>query len=246
VAGAHEYPKGTTVSLSATASEGWQFDRWEVNGTAFGTNESDITVVIDSIKTAIAYFSEAASDPVFYAITASAGEGGTITPSGEVEVAQGDDQTFTITPDDGYSISEIMVDGQIVDAHDGSYTFSNVQSDHTISAAFELDNGAVLPSELYAKITSPASGTEYVWNSWVDITVNLIDQGGSPVSGAVVTVTVEGAGTYQGTTDADGNYTARHRVANRTAPGSYSITAVAEKNGSESVADPIYFKVTGR
>jgi phosphatidate phosphatase APP1 len=140
----------------------------------------------------------------------------------------------------------LTVDGEAVDAPDGSYTFKDVQSNHTVSAAFELDNGAVLPSELYAKITSPASGTEYVWNSWVDITVNLIDQGGSPVSGAVVTVTVEGAGTYQGTTDANGNYTARHRVANRTAPGSYSVTAVAEKNGIGSEADPIYFKVTSR
>jgi subtilisin len=200
------------------------------------------------VRADLAVAAVSSSDPghVIYTITASAGEGGTITPSGEVKVAQGDDKTFTITPYDGYSINVLTVDGEAVDAPDGSYTFKDVQSNHTVSAAFELDNGAVLPSELYAKITSPASGTEYVWNSWVDITVNLIDQGGSPVSGAVVTVIVEGAGTYQGTTDANGNYTARHRVANRTAPGSYSITAVAEKNAIKSEADLIYFKVTSR
>jgi hypothetical protein len=63
---AHEYPKGTTVSLSATASEGWQFDRWEVGGIAFGANESDISVTMDAEKAAVAYFSEVTAVPVIH------------------------------------------------------------------------------------------------------------------------------------------------------------------------------------
>jgi hypothetical protein len=70
-----------------------------------------------------------------YTITASAGTGGTISPSGTVTVTQGGSQTFTITPNTGYSISDVTVDGVSVGAV-SSYTFSNVTANHTIVATF--------------------------------------------------------------------------------------------------------------
>ncbi|MBW2046205.1 MAG: hypothetical protein JRI96_15205 [Deltaproteobacteria bacterium] len=64
-----------------------------------------------------------------YTITATAGEGGTITPSGTVTVNSGDDQSFTITADAGYqSVGAVS-----------SYTFSNVTRDHTIQASFAVN-----------------------------------------------------------------------------------------------------------
>ena len=70
-----------------------------------------------------------------YAITASAGEGGSISPSGAVRVERGDSQTFTIRAGEGYEISDVLADGRSVGAV-SSYTFENVRERHTIRAVF--------------------------------------------------------------------------------------------------------------
>lgn len=70
-----------------------------------------------------------------YTITASAGSGGAITPSGTTSVPQGASQTYTITPSTGYIISTILLDGASV-ALASTKTFTNVQSNRTISATF--------------------------------------------------------------------------------------------------------------
>ena len=68
-------------------------------------------------------------------ITATAGTGGTITPSGSVQVEYGSDQTFTIKANSGYTIADVIVDGQSKGAI-STYTFKNVQDNHTINATF--------------------------------------------------------------------------------------------------------------
>ena len=70
-----------------------------------------------------------------YTITASAGSHGSISPSGNVTVNQGLNKSFAITPDDGYIINDILVDGNSVGAV-SSYTFTNITQNHTISATF--------------------------------------------------------------------------------------------------------------
>ena len=75
----------------------------------------------------------------YYTITASAGTGGSISPSGSVSVREDTDKTFTITPDSGYHISDVLVDGKSVGAVT-SYTFDNVQKRHTIEAIFAKEN----------------------------------------------------------------------------------------------------------
>ena len=68
-------------------------------------------------------------------ITASAGPNGTITPAGVTSLSCGGGQAYTITPDGGYSVLDVLVDGGSVGAVT-SYTFSNVTSNRTISATF--------------------------------------------------------------------------------------------------------------
>ena len=70
-----------------------------------------------------------------YTITATAGSGGSISPSGSVSVNAGANQSFTISPNDGYKISGVIVDGASVGAV-SSYTFGNVATNHTIQASF--------------------------------------------------------------------------------------------------------------
>ena len=68
-------------------------------------------------------------------ITATAGDNGRITPTGDVAVPKGESKTFTITPDSGYHIKEVLVDGKSVGAV-STYTFENVVDNHTIHATF--------------------------------------------------------------------------------------------------------------
>ena len=70
-----------------------------------------------------------------YIIEASAGVGGSINPDGRVRVSSGSDRTFRITPDDGYAIASVVVDGRGV-GHMSSYTFENVHEGHTIEVTF--------------------------------------------------------------------------------------------------------------
>ena len=70
-----------------------------------------------------------------YVITASAGNGGSISPNGNVSVVRGSDKVFTITAKDGYRISNVIVDGESVGAV-STYTFRNVTAKHTIAASF--------------------------------------------------------------------------------------------------------------
>lgn len=68
-------------------------------------------------------------------VQAAARNGGQITPSGTVQVQKGQDITFNIQPDSGYRIEEVLVDGASVGAV-STYTFKNIQTDHTIIATF--------------------------------------------------------------------------------------------------------------
>ena len=68
-----------------------------------------------------------------YAITASAGSGGSISPTAGINVNHGASQTFIITPSTGYQIASVLVDG-VSQGTPGSYSFSNVTAAHTIQA----------------------------------------------------------------------------------------------------------------
>ena len=71
----------------------------------------------------------------YYTIKATAGTGGSISPSGNVSVREGGDQTFTITPDKGYAVANVKIDGKRIGAVK-SYTFKNVRRTHTIEVIF--------------------------------------------------------------------------------------------------------------
>jgi hypothetical protein len=73
-------------------------------------------------------------------ITASANEGGTLTPNGHISVNNGQSQTFVFTPNTGYYVSKVLIDGQNNPdaASAGSYTFENVTTAHTIKVEFAI------------------------------------------------------------------------------------------------------------
>ena len=92
-----------------------------------------------------------------YTLTATAGEGGSITPSGEVSVKEGASQTFAIAAQEGYAIADVLVDGQSVGAVD-SYTFENVTANHTIAALFTKTASDVQFDNDFESETFPGHG----------------------------------------------------------------------------------------
>lgn len=78
-------------------------------------------------------------------ITATAGANGSISPSGAVEVTEGEDQTFSITANDGYEIASLKVDGAAVTIAT-SYTFKDVTAAHTIEATFIQKDATPVPT----------------------------------------------------------------------------------------------------
>lgn len=80
-----------------------------------------------------------------YIIKATADDNGSISPDGDVKVRRGRDKTFTITPDNGYTVSKVLVDGKNIGAVE-TYTFNDVREAHTIQAYFaNTTSGAITP-----------------------------------------------------------------------------------------------------
>jgi hypothetical protein len=111
-----------------------------------------------------------------YTITASAGTGGSISPSGSVLVIPGAGQSFTITPDPSYTVADVLVDGASVGPAT-TYTFDNVAANHTIAASFTFSNA---PPE-QPVLAGPANDATGVTTSpSLDVTVS--DPEGSPLT----------------------------------------------------------------
>jgi C1A family cysteine protease len=98
-------------------------------------------------------FHVAFADQVYHSISATAGSGGSISPSGNVMVLSGNSQQFTITPDNGFNISQVIVDGENKGAT-SSYLFSTVMSNHTIHAEFS----SIPPSSFIINASSGLGG----------------------------------------------------------------------------------------
>lgn len=128
---------GTTVTVKAAPTRGsYSFGGWN-DGT--NTYQPGAELTVNANLTLTAQWTSNGSGgggTTFYVIQAEAGQGGSISPSGSVRVTRGSRQIFSITPDTGYQIADVLVDGESVGAV-GRYTFENIQEGHTIQAAFE-------------------------------------------------------------------------------------------------------------
>ena len=146
---ADDNPTGYTVetetfTLKNPTRPGYIFSGWSGTGL---TGEDNLTVTIEkgsignrSYTAHWRYNGGGGSNYSYYTIKATAGTGGSISPSGNVSVREGRDQTFTITPDKGYAVANVKIDGKSIGAVK-SYTFENVHRTHTIEVIFMKANG---------------------------------------------------------------------------------------------------------
>ena len=130
-------------TLTNPTKSGYTFTGWSGTGLD-GENNMTVTIPTGSTgnRTYTAHwrYNGSGHSYSYYTIKATAGAGGSISPSGNVSVREGRDQTFTITPDKGYAVSNVKIDGKSIGAVK-SYTFENVSRTHTIEVIFMKANG---------------------------------------------------------------------------------------------------------
>lgn len=126
--GVYEYEEGIVVDLSASPAASSVFSGWGGDVDAGGD-----TVTMDGNKTVTATF-----DLRTFTISATADENGSIDPVGSATVNYGSDETYTFTPEEGYQLDKVTVDGEETDVTEDSYTFLNVVVDHSISVTFRV------------------------------------------------------------------------------------------------------------
>jgi hypothetical protein len=162
-----------------------------------------------------------------YTITPSAGSGGTISPSSKQTVNYGGSATFTITPKTGYHIADVLIDGTSVGAVE-TYTFTNVQANHTISATFAINTYTITPSAGSGGTISPA--TQQTVNYGGSVTFTMTPNAGYHVASVLVDGTAVGTPTSYKFSSVKAN----HTISVTFAINTYTITPSAGGGGTIS------------
>jgi len=213
---------GTSVPITATAIGDYEFVNW--TGGVVNPNSASTTVTMDANKTVTAHFF-VEGEPVTFTIIASAGDNGSISPSGSVVVNQGAGQSFTMNPTMGYHVADVLVDAVSVGAV-ASYNFTNVQTNHTISVTFAQTTFTIIASAGDNGSISPLG----------DVTVNYGDDQSftiEPIANYhIAGVLVDGSPVVAVSPYTFSNVTADHTIVVTFATDTYTITATAGANGT--------------
>ena len=190
---------------------------------------SDNGIPVKSITQSFTVIVGGSGTSVTYTITASAGPNGSISPSGSVTVNQGSNKSFTITPDTGYNIDDVLVDGSSVGAV-SSYTFTNITQNHTISATFNttVNNAPVITS---TPVTSATKNQAYTYD------VNATDSDGDTLTYSLTTTPSgmsinSSTGLITWTPTATGNYNVTVEVSDGTLFDTQSFTITVGESGT--------------
>jgi len=233
VGGTHRTPDLTSLVQAAVNRDGWR------NGNAMA-----FIISGSGLRSAYSFEGPAGQAPLLYVeysvetqttdhtIVSSAQQHGSIDPNGDVAVAHGGNQAFTITPDAGYKISDVLVDGASMGPRD-SYTFNSVTADHAITVEFinitysiavhAGSNGNISP----AGTQSVAAGSSRSFTITADDGYHIGDVQVDNVSvGAVTTYSFD-------------NINENHTLRAEFAVNTYTLTTTSSANGSISPSGPI-------
>ncbi|MGD8701156.1 MAG: hypothetical protein PVH26_01880, partial [Desulfosarcina sp.] len=157
---------GSSQGYTITPNVGYQVANVLVDGTSVGSVSSyNFDHVVKDHTIQASFIANT------FVISASAGTNGSISPAGNVSVSIGSSQTFAISPDSSYKISDVQIDGQSVGPVE-SYTFTSLNANHSISVSFsenklvklwiEAEDGdQQFPMEIAGDESASAGG--YVW-----------------------------------------------------------------------------------
>lgn len=139
-------PDGGDQRFDFDPNRGYEIDRVRVDGDSVRVRDSYTFEEVEENHTIRITFTETDEGDddddddddekvTYLTITATAGKGGSISPAGQVQVAYNRDKNFLIQSEQGYELTDVLVDGKSVGVT-GYYTFERVRKDHTITAVF--------------------------------------------------------------------------------------------------------------
>src|ERR1041384_5132036 len=221
-AGAIALLYGSDQGFTVTPSTGYHVSDVSVDGTSIGAVAKYTFSGVSANHTIAASF---AIDTL--TITATAGAGGSLSPTGAVAVLYGADQGFTVTPSTGYHVADVSVDGSSIGAV-AKYTFTSVTANHTIAASFAIDTLTITASAGANGSISPSGSVAVLYGSDQGFTI-------TPSTGYHVTdVTVDGSSIGAVAKYTFATVTANHTIGAAFAIDTLTITASAGANGSIS------------
>ncbi|QNT75743.1 InlB B-repeat-containing protein [Dehalogenimonas etheniformans] len=219
---------GSGSTVTAVPDIGYHFVTWSDG--ILSASRAETNVFADLSVSA----SFAPDLPQNLTITATAGNHGTIDPSGVVSVPSGGSQSFTATPDPGYHVADMLIDGASVGAL-SSYTFTNVVADHTITVSFETDS----PQTFTITAGAGAGGTINPSGAVAVVSGGSQDFIVSPDSGYhIADILVDGASVGTTASYTFTNVTGDHSIAASFAINTYTLTYTADVHGSINGVSP--------
>ncbi|MEO0024096.1 MAG: hypothetical protein RL196_537 [Actinomycetota bacterium] len=218
---------GTNQTYTITPATGYRINDVIVDNASVGTPSSHTFSNVTANHTILVSFTIASYD-----IVASVDSGnGTISPTGTTAVTPGNNQTYTITPDAGWVINDIRVDGTLT-SNTSSYTFSNVQAGHTIAVSFVRGTYTINSSIDYGSGSITPLGDSNVTGGG-NKTYTITPDAGYEID----TLYVDGDLVTNINSYTFSNVTANHTIMVSFTLGTYTITAAVDAgNGSISPA----------
>jgi len=213
---------GSSQTYTLSPNTGYQVSNVLVDNTSVGAVSAYTFSNVMANHTISASFTVAT-----YSITASAGSGGSISPSGSISVLHGTSRTFTITPSTGYRISDVRVDNNSV-GNVSSYTFSNISSNHSISATFAILTFTISGQSGNGGSITPAG--DITVNYGTSRTYTITPNTGYHITDVVVDNTSEGPlSSYTFS-----NITGNHNISATFILNTFTITSSSGSGGSVS------------
>ena len=230
-AGTTTVTQGANQTYSISPDSNYYIKDVQVDGVSVGPVSEYIFANVMSDHDIQASF-EADQTIVTHSITASCETNGSISPDGVTNVISGSDITFNIAPITNYHIKDVQVDNVSVGAV-SSYTFSNVTTDHTITASFEINTFIIAASSAPNGSISPTGSVPVVHGDSQTFTI-------TPEMGYQIgQITVDGGIVAPTASYTFTNVTSDHSISANFVPNTYTITASAGNNGSISPDGPL-------
>ena len=217
---------GDSIQYTAVPATGWHLTALVIDGVTIPSIESYTFADVHADHTILAQF---AIDE--FTVTATAGEGGSVTPTDTV-VNYGDSITIEIAAADCYHVDSVFVDG-VYEGVVSSYTFRNIAEDHALRATFSMDT-YTLTASVEGNGTITPSGTTAV-SCGETVTYSVVPATGWHISGLVVDgEPVEVAETYSFT-----DIRTDHTILAQFAIDEFTVTATAGEGGSVTPTDTV-------
>ncbi|HUL30608.1 MAG TPA: choice-of-anchor D domain-containing protein, partial [Thermodesulfobacteriota bacterium] len=210
---------GATIQLTATPAEGYLFTNWTGD---MNLTDNPLAVNMGTSKNVTANFTTNA-----YTINVTVSVGGMITPPGPVTVNPGGSQTFIITPNAGYHVADVRVDGISVGALT-AYTFNNLNANHMVEVNYATDQYTLIATPGINGTISPAGATTINYGS--SQTFSIIPNTGYRISD----VKVDGVSVGSVPTYTFNNLTSAHTIEAVFAIKQYTVSALAGAGGTIS------------